>query len=114
MRISDWSSDVCSSELGERRDIGDVGQPSARQHVEIPREIVEFNLIGIEPDAKIIGLLARPAVLRRAEHDHDDMVRALDRSEERRQGTAVFSPGRSRRSQYHKKKKTTISNKKNK
>src|SRR3546814_19264666 len=56
MRISDWSSDVCSSDL----------QP---QHVR-PRALHIAQIIGVIDDARQIGVLeidARPVMMRRAD-----------------------------------------------
>src|SRR3546814_1882720 len=79
MRISDWSSDVCSS------DLGDIGQCQLLQ----PRR-VEGPRPGACP-------LRRLPIVR---HGH---IRAtvIDRSEERRVGKECVSTCRSRWSTYH-------------
>src|SRR3546814_2517623 len=89
MRISDWSSDVCSSDLGEREFMGHVFEASPQAL--IPRPETE--------------LLVETAL--RALCDHE-APRALDlgtgsgaRSEERRVGKECVSTCRSRWSPYH-------------
>src|SRR3546814_20351466 len=86
MRISDWSSDVCSS------DLGDIDPPAVeadgRQHA------VEQLPGGTDEGLALAVLLAA----RRPADDHD-------RSEERRVGKECASTCRYRWSPYHKKKK---------
>src|SRR3546814_7565494 len=85
MRISDWSSDVCSSDLPAQREAhaggGDV-EILARLHRQHPGDaaFVETRL-DREEDAE--------------HHDHDD------RSEERRVGKECVSTCRYRWSPYH-------------
>src|SRR3546814_16304934 len=80
MRISDWSSDVCSSDLGARR-----AQPGGR--------------------AQRAGRRRRPgAAARRAEIDRPE---GQCRSAERRVGQECVSTCRSRWSPYHSKTNTT-------
>src|SRR3546814_5000649 len=89
MRISDWSSDVCSSDLALQgaqvdglgagfelelgRDLLDLGQAEELQHADVAPADVEFIPLG----------------------------RELGRSEERRVGKECVSTGRSRWSPYH-------------
>src|SRR3546814_16994283 len=100
MRISDWSSDVCSSDLinryGARRDLldeeGERALPLALglKRVGKGSDLVECSV------GKIV--------------DPDDIagVRSADRrSEERRVGKECVSTCRSRWSPYHSKKKST-------
>src|SRR3546814_4388156 len=87
MRISDWSSDVCSSDLwpagpragGRHADGGDadrrIGASDERIRRRTPRRLL--------PDGRVPGLLG------------------LDRSEERRVGKECVSTCRSRWSPYH-------------
>src|SRR3546814_16390867 len=104
MRISDWSSDVCSSDLLER--------PAARyvdqcQYV----AVVEQALVALErPPAAHHIIQPRHVVnadIRRQAQLSPRTVpaTATQRSEERRVGQAGVSTGRSRWSTYHKKKK---------
>src|SRR3546814_1404310 len=87
MRISDWSSDVCSSDLvavggGERLDAG-------------ARGVVEDVLRGQRPARGLaVGAQAERLVGLRAEPLHQ-------RSEERRVGKECVSTCRSRWSPYH-------------
>src|SRR3546814_4117312 len=89
MRISDWSSDVCSSDLigGQRLD----------------HALVEhFRLIGVEDPAHREKMLER--FLLQCPHHLVGMVDRLGdtrRSEERRVGKACVSTCRSRWSPYH-------------
>src|SRR3546814_11948493 len=123
MRISDWSSDVCSSDLlGEdRRIVGVSGYavrpPQVRR--EKPR-ISAFTsadipkILALQPDlvlafsdlqADIVAALIREGVAVHAFNQRDlagilGMVRTL-RSEERRVGKECVSTCRSRWSPYH-------------
>src|SRR3546814_4530289 len=87
MRISDWSSDVCSS---------DLGFDGQRKLV-----VVEFLT-----DAGILDLVADLAHRRIERIDRDQADRRIDRavgdrSEERRVGKECVSTCRSRWSPYH-------------
>src|SRR3546814_9062985 len=86
MRISDWSSDVCSSDLLEVTDTG-VGMKAAD------------ILIALEPFRQVDDRLAR-------KHEGSGLGLSLtkslvERSEERRVGKACVSTCRSRWSAYH-------------
>src|SRR3546814_16319005 len=90
MRISDWSSDVCSSDLGEHsRDRH--SRPARRAR---PRHGPQTVWIGLRSRSDR-GHLAASATR---------MLRAT-RSEERRVGKECVSTCRSRWSPYHEKKK---------
>src|SRR3546814_11350527 len=100
MRISDWSSDVCSSDLAVigglavlRRKLLRIGRPgkSLRPDADTDRRDL------VEPPANL-GMQA----LRRL---RQGLERILDRSEERRVGKEGGSSGISRRSRYHLKKR---------
>src|SRR3546814_3336098 len=82
MRISDWSSDVCSSDLEVVGDRGDRG-PAGRSW-------------GV---AEVGAPLVLPTEER--EEDGDDVVVGVVRSEERRVGKECVSTCRSRWSPYH-------------
>src|SRR3546814_13687789 len=101
MRISDWSSDVCSSDLGET--LWDRPFGSARANGPfgirsgLPVEIGTPNNGGAVVTAG--GLIFIAAAT-------DDLIRAIDietgkRSEERRVGKECVSTCRSRGSPYH-------------
>src|SRR3546814_20905325 len=94
MRISDWSSDVCSSDLPDRRDRA-VAEPA----VLLPRP---GHPCLHRQRAAVRTLAARLPGAARA-----GRARAADaRSEERRVGKECVSTCRSRWSPYHEKKKT--------
>src|SRR3546814_5374051 len=81
MRISDWSSDVCSSDLLDRRVVDiDPGRPCARAR----RNAADADLVltGIEL------------------HARREARQILERSEERRVGKECVSTCRSRWSPY--------------
>src|SRR3546814_17809856 len=97
MRISDWSSDVCSSDL---RTLGSevwlARQPRSRQ-----ARVFKFSL-----DGERLSAIKREATLMRVLRDtlgeRDDIARVIDwRSEERRVGKECVSTCRSRWSPYH-------------
>src|SRR3546814_19964293 len=96
MRISDWSSDVCSSDL------------PVPHLLRLRRALDIGEIIAVED---LEGLIA--ALERRDRIGADDLAAGiveidlvLDRSEERRVGTECVSTCRSRWSPYHYKKKT--------
>src|SRR3546814_15368304 len=107
MRISDWSSDVCSSDLGEQRQaVGILRARPARQHDdEIGDMAVHDEGFGaVQP---IAAALDR----RRGQLDPAHVPAAVVlRSEERRVGKECVSTCRSRWSPYHynKKKQTNM------
>src|SRR3546814_17367765 len=118
MRISDWSSDVCSSDLfAEARDllhfIGWHRQADPPlDHVEHGlgrlRQVVEVLRGEPEPGAELAPHLG--------DLDHVGREQRVlgDRSEERRGGKECVSTCRSRWSPYHKKKNNKYSNVKEK
>src|SRR3546814_18917004 len=99
MRISDWSSDVCSSDLEDQRGVHAVsGAHQAISVVRLPGELVE-----VDGGATGLGLtlcdLERqlsPVLARECDEE---------RSEERRVGKGCVSKCRSRWSPYHYKTK---------
>src|SRR3546814_14245556 len=94
LRISDWSSDVCSSELFCVGDEIVARRPARRLHPpDSPREYVRNGSRG-----RIVGFRAE-------EPTGPRLVVAFERSEECRVGTECVSTCRSRWSQYHSKKK---------
>src|SRR3546814_11321451 len=101
MRISDWSSDVCSSDLGVERIDADIGtaqqgeaeRPGGADGEGIARQLVraahadEENLAQQDID--------------RNDEGRDQHQGAAERSEERRVGKECVSTCRSRWSPYH-------------
>src|SRR3546814_8504628 len=88
MRISDWSSDVCSSDLFHRGVLAVAERPalpSVRDVVRGARRVLVLEAVN---DHENIGSLFRNAA-------------AFGRSEERRVGKECVSTCRSRWSQYH-------------
>src|SRR3546814_16153203 len=118
MRISDWSSDVCSSDLRARPDPAELLAVLERIGVEAVvvvelevarREITVFGDEIVALDDRRGHRAARGklqvgrAVLRIAGAvlDHDAAIEHQDRSDERRVGKECFSTFRSRWSPYH-------------
>src|SRR3546814_17028251 len=101
MRISDWSSDVCSSDLHH------LGKPGFRRQHELrmvaqkaAQQVVQHRIIEHWRDTEAELSDAVPA------HIPGRTAHAVDaRSEERSVGKACVSPCRSRWSTYHLKKK---------
>src|SRR3546814_15181061 len=91
MRISDWSSDVCSSDLDDRGRAVGHGQPQHAQAVRSGRHAVQL---------RHRGQLRRHGEEMVA-HRLGAVQRQLGRSEERRVGTACVSKCISRWSPYH-------------
>src|SRR3546814_13436988 len=98
MRISDWSSDVCSSDLSGRLR---VGQPVAQATEAAP---VVRRRQAHAPGERAAEV-ARILVAAFGGDRLDRQARGLQRSEERRVGKECVSTCRSRWSPYHSKKK---------
>src|SRR3546814_14116702 len=104
MRISDWSSDVCSSDLAG----GDPGGEELALALLDESDVAGrhgVSMDGLHPDGA--GMSADlPGRLQ-----HDALGRPLDalpqRSEERRVGKECVSTCRSRRAPYHQKTRKT-------
>src|SRR3546814_20171575 len=106
MRISDWSSDVCSSDLRPRHALN-------RQHLFGERPIVRAGIdprhaagqhLALHPAAgRIVKMGEQPAVA-------VDPLAAVGRSEERSVGNACVSKCSTRWSPYHSKKKKQLNN----
>src|SRR3546814_11053096 len=110
MRISDWSSDVCSSDLIDARDIGvevgdlpaEFGRPAA---VGIDRERRDPLVQHRQRGGEFLRLNIRRRVRMRVDETRrDDPAGRIARSEERRVGKECVSTCRSRWSPYHYKK----------
>src|SRR3546814_18909173 len=107
MRISDWSSDVCSSDLGERWLI--IFLVDEGKH--------RFDITGAQPGRRTWRRRRVAEAWRIADAGHVADDRQITdprhrgrRSEERRVGKECVSTCRSRWSQYHL-KQTSINNK---
>src|SRR3546814_21182589 len=102
MRISDWSSDVCSSDLDRERGHQDRAQARAVRFENGPLALVAF--LAPQP-VREINLQDR-VLLHNPEQQQDaDRGEHLQRSEERRVGKECVSTCRSRWSPSHSKKK---------
>src|SRR3546814_16348650 len=104
MRISDWSSDVCSSDLagtghddgGDPSDPAVGGDPDALFRRDDPRPVPRDAAPGLrDPDPPDAGHRSGPR----------DPAAPAGRSEERRVGKECGSTCRYRWSRYHEKKK---------
>src|SRR3546814_15117347 len=109
MRISDWSSDVCSSDLGQPQFLL---RPFEHEAGQLLAEGVVDLLQGVAGDGE--GFRERPAhadglgaLSRKDEsHGHGRLLREYGRSAERRVGKECVSTCRYRWSPYNYKKKT--------
>src|SRR3546814_14732662 len=105
MRISDWSSDVCSSDLGgEQRREGEIGIEVAAADAALDAD----RLGALAAEAEAGGAVVEaPDRLGRREGAGLEALVGVDvgRSEERRVGKECVSTCRSRWSTYHKKNK---------
>src|SRR3546814_16390805 len=93
MRISDWSSDVCSSDLATPDELHVAARPGRLRRFAVDRQ---RHLRGGERDDDLVVVMLGTGRL---------LERRI-RSEERRVGKECVSTCRSRWSQYNKKKKT--------
>src|SRR3546814_20544686 len=103
MRISDWSSDVCSSDLGQAAaKAGANGLMLLPPMVYVPRpdELVQHFRSVAEAVPLPIMLYNNPPAYRTV-IDADVLQALADRSEERRVGKECVSTCRSRWSLYH-------------
>src|SRR3546814_12991486 len=97
MRISDWSSDVCSSDLRLTAETGPVLRRSAAQ---LGAVVLSGSSETIPTLRQVLGLIAgRVPVLIEIKSRRSQRVAAL-RSEERRVGQECVSTCRSRWPQY--------------
>src|SRR3546814_12801396 len=100
MRISDWSSDVCSSDLGLGQGIADF---HGHRHLVLAELVLQEAFQLLEGEGRRIGAqldegLGRLAAIGIGHADHRAL---LARSEERRVGKECVSTCRSRWSPYH-------------
>src|SRR3546814_16253735 len=105
MRISDWSSDVCSSDLGMAGLVGlhrgqdcAAAQVGAGQGLQVFVQVRLDLALGLDHEAQV------PAVAAQAGHQADGVAAGVQdgvSSEERRVGKESVSPCRSRRATYN-------------
>src|SRR3546814_12212009 len=124
MRISDWSSDVCSSDLSAGLRMDTVGPPLADTEVRIADDgeiLVRGELVmhgywrNEAETARVlkdgwlhngdIGEIDAKGRIRNTDRKKDMIIN--DRSEERREGQECVSTCRDRRTTIHEKKKQT-------
>src|SRR3546814_18212073 len=103
MRISYWSSDVCSSDLWKLLSGVEAAHPQARR---LPSLGYSYTIEGVEcerTDAEVLHFLAHRLVHGGVGQRRDRPLAIEDhlRSEERRVGKACVSTCSSRRSQEH-------------
>src|SRR3546814_16693523 len=110
MRISDWSSDVCSSDLaivdgfraaGLERPHVDTEQPDIRLHLHLDREQGSLSLDLAGASLHRRGYRARGVEAPLKENPACAILVRAGRSEERRVGTACVRKCKSRWSPYH-------------
>src|SRR3546814_14936557 len=113
VRISDWSSDVCSSDLLVTHDMGVIAETADRVAVMYAGRIAEIgpvqDVIKHPHHPYTSGLMgAIPSMAHKTERltqNDGAMPRLHARPEERRVGTEWVRTCRSRSSPYHKKQK---------
>src|SRR3546814_20268640 len=113
MRISDWSSDVCSSDLQQHVDM--IGVEPAEAALQAAGEVVGREPVGGDAVLELLSHLAddHPAVALAAQQPAETLLAAaigrggVERSEERRAGRDWVGTGRSRWPLDQEKKKTT-------
>src|SRR3546814_20145410 len=122
MRISDWSSDVCSSDLATVRDIVSVGKPAygintgfgklakvqipADQLEQLQANLVRSHAAGVgelldDASVRLIFALKIASLSRGYSGVRCQVLETLIRSEERRVGKQCVWPCRSRWPPYH-------------
>src|SRR3546814_13769372 len=97
MRISDWSSDVCSSDLGETLALVGATGAGKSSVINLLNRFYEINRGSIEID----GTNIRDYRLESLRSSIATVLQDVFRSEERRVGKECVSTGRSRWSPYH-------------
>src|SRR3546814_4285272 len=101
MRISDWSSDVCSSDLGGLSGSGSENTLILTVNNRHARRVLAELSAGLGPDRSVMAvpdIVPLSGWLRRLA---DSLSFLPERSEERRVGTECVSTCRSRWSPYH-------------
>src|SRR3546814_14320712 len=113
MRISDWSSDVCSSDLNAARLLKETGAAAVKvEGGKVLAPTIEFltqrgipvmGHVGLTPQA--VNILGGYGVRGKSEEEARSIVEDAVRSEESRGGKEWVSTFSSRWSPYHKTKK---------
>src|SRR3546814_3196405 len=98
MRISDWSSDVCSSDLSGRNGQGGEHRPSRTTH---PRNLPTERDPAMHTHPRLVQITALALGIAGAMAFSQAHAAAFLRSEERRVGKECVSTCRSRWSPYH-------------
>src|SRR3546814_17209202 len=104
MRISDWSSDVCSSDLPTGQISRHKWQAKIKQHGLGDGPEADVDDAALKPEQRRQDREEEPGV-NAEEGDLEYRIEGDQRSEERRVGKEGVSTCRSRWSPYHKKKK---------
>src|SRR3546814_19463928 len=109
MRISDWSSDVCSSDLQdaetEQRDLRDIGLGRWKQDQRYVGNRPDHHDVEHRAESRLLS--QRPPEHKNSEPDEVDRLSEAEtdpwrkRSEERRVGKECVRTGRFRWSPYH-------------
>src|SRR3546814_16514451 len=105
MRISDWSSDVCSSDL---RVVGEAAEHGVedRSAGVVEEHVDPLGAQLAQPGRHVVGAVVDGAVEAEVVHQPGALLVGAGRSEARRVGKECVSTCRSRWSPYHQKKKT--------
>src|SRR3546814_18670719 len=101
MRISDWSSDVCSSDLLKRQGRDIIGLGAGEPDFDTPDFVKEAAIEAIRGGKTKYTNVDGTFELKEAIQAKFKRDNSLDRSEERRVGKEGVSTCRSRWSQYH-------------
>src|SRR3546814_15509664 len=109
MRISDWSSDVCSSDLIDETDDAEIAEAIARLERQLVHAAAADRIVVrvLRPQLLIAEAAHRPAAASiETPRGREALARRADdrsdaRSEERRVGKECVSTCRSRWSPYH-------------
>src|SRR3546814_11171906 len=98
MRISDWSSDVCSSDLDE-----DEGERwGKRRRTYYNTDYVDSEIVSSDDEGNSHSTFAQlHSLMLLANEEEQEVLLIQKRSEERRVGKECVSTCRSRWSQYH-------------
>src|SRR3546814_15610884 len=101
MRISDWSSDVCSSDLIKADDFGGIGYGYGYAFAEDNLCVLLEDLVTIRGErAKYMGRDGSYTIVP-SSNTADNVTSDYFRSEESRVGKECVSPCRSRWAPYH-------------